>query len=306
MARLTMDEQAAERPASNETCTRLEAGDILYFPANPIPIEPEDRDFLLGQKQAHGSYHKNVSYRPNQDRLRGVDAADEAARWRAHGVMRDYSRRAVDFMARVFPRYARDWKVDFASFRPIEERGRKVSQRSRNDLLHVDNFPSRPSHGDRLLRIFTNINPTRPRVWITSDNFERLVYKYGAEVGLPQPPSPLSALRRQAVRTLAAAGLPVVDRPPYDEFMLRFHHFLKENDSFQRDCPKDRWEFPPDSTWICFTDTVSHACLSGQYMVEQTFIVRRGSLVDPQGAPISILERMAGFALDGTRQARSA
>ena len=45
---------------------------------------------------------------------------------------------------------------------------------SRNDLIHVDNFPSRPSNGDRLLRVFANINPERPRVWVTSDAFEAL------------------------------------------------------------------------------------------------------------------------------------
>jgi hypothetical protein len=98
--------------------------------------------------------------------------------------------------------------------------------------------------------------------------------------------------------------LPVVDRPPYDQFMLRFHHYLKESENFQRECPKDRWEFPPNSTWICFTDTTSHACISGQYALEQTFIVHRGSLIRPEKAPIAILERMAGFPLEG--ESRSA
>ena len=301
MARLTIDAERAKLAASDEVCTRLESGDLLYFPENPAPLDEEDRRFLLGQKQVDASYHKNISYRPSQDRLKGVDAADEAARTRTHAVMRSYSQKAVAFVARFFPHYAKDWKVDFASFRPIEEHGRKVSHRSRNDLIHVDNFPSRPSHGDRLLRIFTNINPDRPRVWVTSDPFERLAWQYGGKAGLPHPPTPLSRLKRGALRALSGVGLPVVDRPPYDQFMLRFHHFLKESGDFQRDCPKDRWEFPPNSSWMCFTDTTSHACLSGQYAMEQTFIVRRGSLTRPDKAPIAILERMAGFPLDYPR-----
>ncbi|MBV8675788.1 MAG: Kdo hydroxylase family protein, partial [Planctomycetaceae bacterium] len=65
--------------------------------------------------------------------------------------------------------------------------------------------------------------------------------------------------------------------------------------------PKDRWEFPPDSTWIVFTDTTSHSCISGQYALEQTFIVRRESLVSPDKAPIAILERMSGFPLGAPR-----
>ncbi|MFO0951398.1 MAG: Kdo hydroxylase family protein [Isosphaeraceae bacterium] len=306
MARISIDLDAARNAAPEDLVTRLESGDIIYFPETPIPFPPDDQAFLLEQKQVDASYHKNVSYRPAQDRLKGVEMRDAETFARTHRVMRDYSRRAVDFMAKFFPKYSRDWKIDFASYRPIEEQGRKVALRSRNDLLHVDSFPSRPSHGDRLLRIFSNINPTRPRVWITSDPFEQLAWQFGGKAGLPHPPNALSKVRSQALRVLSGIGLPVVDRPPYDQFMLRFHHFLKENESFQRDCPKDRWEFPPNSTWICFTDTTSHACLSGQFALEQTFIIRRGSLVAPERAPIAILERMAGFPLTGSGQARSA
>ena len=306
MARLTIDLDGTRGAAPDEVCSKLETGEILYFPNSPIPLPEDDRAFLLEQKQADASYHKNISYRPGQDKLKGIDAKDGAAFGRAHQVMRDHSRRAIAFMATYFPKYARDWKIDFASFRPIEEHGRNVSQRSRNDLIHVDNFPSRPSHGDRLLRIFSNINPTRPRVWVTSDPFERLAWQYGGKAGLPHPPGTLSRLRGHALRTLSSLGLPVVDRPPYDQFMLRFHHFLKENETFQRECRKDRWEFPPDSTWICFTDTTSHACLSGQFALEQTFIVRHDSLIAPDKSPIAILERMAGFPLETSSRARSA
>jgi hypothetical protein len=300
MARMTIDAEAARTAADPEACARLESGDVLFFPSNPIALDEDDRAFLLGQKQANASYHKNISYRPAQDRLKGVAADDEASRERTHRVLRAFSRKAIGFVASFLPKYARDWKIDFASFRPIEERGRKVSLRSRNDLIHVDNFPSRPSHGDRLLRIFTNINPTRPRVWVTSDSFEQLAWQYAAKAGLPHPPTALGRLRSRALRLGSGMGLPVVDRPPYDQFMLRFHHWLKESEAFQEGCPKDVWEFPPNTSWMCFTDTTSHACLSGQYALEQTFIVRLGSLYVPEKAPIAILERMAGFPLEGT------
>jgi hypothetical protein len=42
---------------------------------------------------------------------------------------------------------------------------------------------------------------------------------------------------------------------------------------------------------------VSHAVLSGQYALEQTFIVPRESLALPEKAPIAILERIAGAKL---------
>lgn len=297
MARLTIDGATPGVTASEEQYRRLETGDILYFPATPFELTAEERAFLISQKQVDASYHKNISYRPSEDRLKGVDQKDAAERDRMHRVMRAYSERAIGFMSQFLSRYAKDWKIDFASFRPIEEAGRKVSLRSRNDLIHVDNFPSRPSHGDRLLRIFTNIHPDRSRIWVTSDSFEQLAWQYAGKARLPHPPTRMSQLRSQATRLLSGIGLPVVDRPPYDQFMLRFHHYLKESETFQKECPKDRWEFPPNSTWIVFTDTTSHSCISGQYALEQTFIVRRGSLVFPEKAPIAILERMAGFPL---------
>ncbi len=297
MARNCLEGDQRNATATEEQYRSLETGDILYFPTTPFLLSDDERAFLLAQKQVDASYHKNISYRPGQDRLKGVDRRDEAQWAQMHQIMRAYSERAIAFMTRFLARYARDWKIDFASFRPIEEAGRKVALRSRNDLIHVDSFPSRPSHGDRLLRIFTNIHPDRARIWITSESFEQLAWQYAAKVGLPRRPNTVAKLRGGALRLLSNVGLPVVDRPPYDQFMLRFHHWLKESETFQRDCPKDRWEFPPQSTWIVFTDTTSHSCISGQYALEQTFIVRKGSLAWPEKAPIAILERMIDFPL---------
>jgi hypothetical protein len=304
MARITIDIDRQNRTASEDEYRRLESGDILYFPTTPFPLTADERELLLAQRQS-GSFHKNISYRPVENRLRGVDQQDRAEWQRMHRTMRAYSTRAIAFTASFLARYANDWKIDFASFRPIEEAGRKVALRSRNDLIHIDSFPSRPSHGDRLLRIFTNIHPERARVWVTSEPFEQLAWQYAGKAGLPPRPGRLAGLRSKALRALSLLGMPVVDRPPYDQFMLRFHHYLKESETFQRDCPKARWEFPPDSTWIVFTDTTSHSCISGQYALEQTFIVRRKGLICPERAPIAILERITGFPLDAGR-ARSA
>ncbi len=161
MARITLSAERFGTEASEAEYRGLETGDLLYFPESPPLVSDEDRAFLVTQKQVDAAYHKNVSYRPQEDRLKGVDQDDPAQRARVHAIMRDYSRRAIAFMLTLLNRYAAAWKVDYASFRPIEEEGRQVSLHSRNDLLHFDSFPTRPSHGDRLLRIFTNIHPER-------------------------------------------------------------------------------------------------------------------------------------------------
>ena len=297
MARITLGTERFNSEATLGEYTGLEAGDILYFPDSPPLLPAEDRAFLVTQKQVNASYHKNISYRPLEDRLKGVDQDDSAQRTRVHDIMRGYSQRAIAFMSTFLKRYASAWKIDFASFRPIEESGRQVSLHSRNDLLHFDNFPTRPSHGDRLLRIFTNIHPDRARIWLTADHFESLASQFAERVGLHQKPGAFDQWKGATLRAAATLGLPVVDRPPYDRFMLKIHHAMKEDANFQKTCRKDRWEFPAGSTWIVFTDSASHACLSGQFALEQTFIIRRASLAAPDKAPIAILEKLAGYPL---------
>ena len=99
---------------------------------------------------------------------------------------------------------------------------------------------------------------------------------------------------------LRAVGLPIADRSAYDRFMLGFHDYLKFNRDYQRDCAKYRFEFPPDSTWMVFTDIVPHAVLSGQHALEQTVIVRCESLAARGHAPIAILEALCGWPLAPT------
>ena len=110
-------------------------------------------------------------------------------------------------------------------------------------------------------------------------------------------PKSFAAPRRAALKVARALGLHGATRSPYDRWMLRFHHFLKASQDFQRSTPRSRWEFPPLSTWLAFTDTVSHAVLSGQFALEQTFIVSLRSLVLPEKAPVRVLERQAGCPL---------
>jgi len=45
---------------------------------------------------------------------------------------------------------------------------------------------------------------------------------------------------------------------------------------------------------MVYTDGVPHAVLSGQYALEQTFIVPAQALVSPQAAPVTVLEALTG------------
>lgn len=277
-------------------CSQLEAGNILFFARPPFAIPQNDREFLLGQTQTSSALHKNVAYRPAEDRITGLAKSENVEAARLRLILKNYSQHAAQFLGELLGPYAGKWKLDFASFRPLEERGRTARIHARNDLPHFDSFPTRPTNGDRILRFFTNLNPAQNRVWNTSQTFEAIGPHFAKSIGLPRTRS-TNPLARVVRRLAGALRLPGAHRSPYDNFMHRCHNAMKEDASFRESCPKQRWEFPPGSSWIVFTDCVSHAVLEGQYALEQTFLISRRAMVEPERSPIAILERIAGYSL---------
>lgn len=274
----------------------LENGNILFFRSPPFDFPQSEIDFLLKQKQGGTALRKNIAYKPQLDKITNHDTKDEEAAKLLKEILRNYSKRVTDFLTLLLAPYAKDWKHDYASFRPFQEKGRKLRLRARNDLLHVDAFPTRPLHGSRILRFFTNINPSEDRVWLTSNGFAELAQEFMGKVPVPNSPSYslMGRLGRKMKQWVRRSGIRVPLRSPYDTFMLQMHNFLKENDHFQKNCHKDEWKFPPLSCWAVFTDQVSHAALSGQYALEQTFIIPQKALLCPEKSPVCVMERLSG------------
>ena len=290
--------------SAQDACSRLERGEILFFAATPFELPQHDREFLLAQKQAESRFHKNISYRPKTDEIRGVErnGAHDNAHQQLQDIMRRYSAEVTGFAKRLLAPYAQRIALDFASFRPLEEEGRNLPRKKRNDLLHVDAFPTRPTHGGRILRVFTNINPVESRRWLTGEPFEQIARRFADKAGLPEfaysANSVTGKWRRRSIQAMRAVGLPVPDRSGYDRFMLHFHDWLKENERYQEEeRAKPVQEFPPGCTWLVFTDGVPHAALSGRFALEHTFIVPREALVEAEAAPIAVLEKLSGKPL---------
>jgi hypothetical protein len=292
-------------PASDaearQYCSILESGAVLYFPQTPVPIPAEDLEFLLRQKQTESSQHKNIAYKPSRDLLTGVDektsSAEEVSRM--HQIMRRYSASVAKYLSKFLSPYHQRWQMDYASYRPNEEQGRDLSLRRRNDLLHTDAFPTRPTHGARILRFFHNIHPERTRDWMVTAPFARLIDQFTpAKLPIPHPDSALGRAGKQAAQAIGLGKLlPQLKRTPYDEFMMQLHNTMKEDAAFQERCPKERFNFPPGSSWMVYTETVPHAVLAGQYALEQTFLVDPRAMVTPESSPLAILEKLAGTSL---------
>ncbi|HZY90270.1 MAG TPA: Kdo hydroxylase family protein [Gemmataceae bacterium] len=274
---------------------RLERGGVLLYPAAPFPLPAgDDLTFLLAQELG-GRVHKNIGYDPATGRVSGFArrGGDQAERLRS--IFAAFSAAATAWTARTFPRYAGGWELDRCSYRPQEEATRRLRQTARNDLLHVDAFPNRPSRGHRILRVFANINPRDPRIWVTSDPFAKLLQRYGAAAGLPGG-HPVSWLREMGEGMIGLFRPHRARRSAYDSFMLRFHDFLKKNDEFQERGPKRLWAFPPGSVWVAMTDTCSHSVLRGRYALEHSYFIAPSAQALPRESPPALLEAACAAA----------
>jgi hypothetical protein len=263
----------------------LEAGNVLFFPRLRFAIEP-DEQALFTPAILGGA--KNASYDPATDRLGGTSATGSGADTLRRFVRR-FSEASAALVERLFPSDRGQVRRGRASFRPAEIAGRATSWRKDDTRLHVDSFPATPSGGRRILRVFTNVNPEgRVRSWRIGDDFDAVASRFADRLRVPPP---------GAGYALALLRITKTPRSPYDALMLQLHDRMKEDDEFQRTSPQTAVDFPAGSTWLAFTDQVSHAATAGQYQLEQTFLLPVAAMADEKRSPLRVLERLKGRPL---------
>jgi hypothetical protein len=269
---------------------RLERGEVIYYPTCPFPVpQGNDLQFLLQQRLGSRA-HKNISFDPQRNSASGFRRHSPEQAERLRCLLAAFSQAVTAWTVGALPLYPRAWRLDRVSFRSEEEATRSLRLKARNDLLHVDAFPSRPTHGWRILRVFVNVNPTEPRVWVTSEPFGQLLQRYGERAGLPGKQGPHWI--RQLLRLFRPRQRP---RSEYDEFMLRFHDYLKANEIFQERTMKRFWTFAPGSAWLAMTDTASHAVLRGRFALEHSYFIAPEALALPAESPAALLEKACGL-----------
>jgi 3-deoxy-D-manno-oct-2-ulosonic acid (Kdo) hydroxylase len=263
----------------------LETGRLLYAPQLPFELSANERRFL--SPYCLDAKSKNVSFRPDSGALRGTRCVG-AERDQLLSMLQRYYTRASDLLKAICPEYSGHLTPGFTSFRPAEIAGRSTSWRHDDTRLHVDAFPSRPMQGVRILRVFTNVNPQTPRVWRVGELFEKAAVNFLPEI---QSPKPGMATLLQWLHIVKGR------RTEYDHYMLGIHDAMKADDSYQSQVAQMRISIPPGATWACFTDSVSHAAMSGQFAFEQTFYLPVSAMKNPDRSPLRVLERLVGRKL---------
>lgn len=266
--------------------TTVESGGVLFFPRLAFGLAPEESRFL--SPEWSDGKAKNISLDLATGQVKGTRAS--AADLEGLGILvARFSACARTLIGRLFPSYGQAPVVTRTSLRTVPAQNRESSWRKDDRLLHVDAFPSRPNNGGRILRVFTNVNPHgEPRIWHVGEPFEALAARFLPGIAPPLPGT---------TRMLAALRVTKGRRSPYDHIMLKLHDRMKSDAAYQRGAPQSEFAFPAGSTWVCFSDQVSHAVLRGQYMLEQTLLMPVEAMREPGRAPLRVLERLSGHPL---------
>ena len=273
-------------PAAQAAATdAVESGRVLYMPRLAFELTRDEQRFLSPQWSDGSS--KNIYLRGRERMLRGAKgSAEDLALLQA--MIERFAARCRTLIAALLPDYAPHLTLANTSFRPCEIEGRPSSWRQDDTRLHTDAFPSNPTAGTRVLRVFSNVNPGKPRAWRVGEPFPDMAAKF-----LPRS--------RRAwpgeARLLHALHLTKRLRTGYDHLMLELHDKVKADLGYQREAPQQHIDFPPGSSWIVFSDQVLHAAMSGQHMLEQTLMLPVEKMRRPERSPLKVLERMTGRAL---------
>ena len=270
-----------------EWTAAIENGQVLYFPRLAFELAPEEKPLLRESVLAGGS--RNVSLGADGV-LKHAAGTPEEQKLLA-GMIGRYRKSVLTLVDGLFPHYRGKLRVAPTSFRPKQVETRTQSVHADDRRMHFDAFATRPTYGERILRIFTNLNPNgAPRVWRVGEPFETVAKRYLPKI---PPYSPLKA------KLLNAVGGTKSVRSEYDHLMFYLHNLMKEDEQYQKNGTVATKDFPPNCVWVCYADGAAHGVASGQYMMEQTLHLAPGGELHPESSPLAILTRLVGHPLLG-------
>jgi hypothetical protein len=278
---------AWESQPDESATASLEQGKILFFPQLHFHLSPQEIP-LLSPQLGDGSA-KNISLNIHTEVLRGARGAESEIRL-LKTLLKRYAVHSARLLKSLIPDYARALQTGRTSLRTVEIEGRRAPSYKKDDTrLHVDAFPANPNQGKRILRMFCNIHPAgKPRVWRVGAPFEEVANHF-----LPHIPRQLPG----SGHVLKTLKITKSLRTPYDHIMLNIHDRMKKNQDYQHTVPYTEIAFPAPGAWMVYTDQVSHAALSGQHVLEQTFYLPVSAMQDENRSPLRILEKMTGHKL---------
>lgn len=266
----------------SQTLNALEQGQVIFLPKNGFQLKKHE-EIVLTPKLLQPR-KKNISFDYKKQCISGLHYQFSNTPCRAYTqqMMHRFAEYAKYTITTLFPEYENHLIWGRSSYRPAVVENRYASKLKDDSKLHVDSFVATPVAGLRILRVFSNINPhEQSRVWHIGDSFQNVLNHFEAHL----PP-----YRPHVAKILKHLKITKSLRTPYDHYMLKLHNQMKLDENYQAQVHKHEIHFPSGSSWVVFSDQVSHAALSGQYLLEQTFYLPTHAMQHPQYSPLNQLQ----------------
>ena len=275
---------------------KLEGSNVIFIPGLSVALNESEKILFSQDKNLTDGVQKNITLDPYLKKTSGI-AKHSAYKTAAESLMARYKTETEAWLVRLLGEPGRKYVAQRTTFRPVEIRNRKSINKVGDDkqfrfddtLLHADAFKRRPMVKRRILRVFNNINPFgEPRLWKVGGDFEGYAKRYLGKIRQPYPGE---------FALINLVRLTHWKRSHYDHIMLNLHDLGKLDRDFQENSPQQQFAFPPNSVWLCFTDSVLHAALAGRYALEQTYEITIDDMAHPEKSPQRVLEKMTGQPL---------
>jgi hypothetical protein len=284
--------QGLARPDLRERAARaLEAGGVVHLPRFRFEIAERERPLVdpsrpvrLWWGEPRKSGRPTLMFDQLSTRLRGGTPRG-ASRRDIKAMMDRFADWSRALVAELLPGFADGFEQEFTTFRPC--------LRTTKQRLHMDAATARPTQGRCMLRIFSNVNGAGvPRVWHVGGHFQATAEHFAGQL-------PAKVREKVPGRGWVLYQLGICKGPatPYDHTMRQLRDLLTGDKSYQRQIPRQRLKFPAGSTWLAFTDVALHGAISGQFSLDQTFLMDPSRLRDPDRSSLRILEKLTGRRL---------
>jgi hypothetical protein len=282
------DQVEMAHPGEGDLRPLLERDGVLIVDVPSFELAAGDLDVV--ERHWSDGRSKNSSYNPHTGEVDGVLGGPKSMAG-LRELMARYAVWSTNLIADFFPTYHAVLELGRTSLRRRSVQDEPPLSRRKDDRsLHLDAFTSQPVAGRRILRVFSNIDPSgADREWAIADGgFEDYARRFRGRARRLLPGEAM---------VLEGLSLTKCRRTDYDQIMLGMHDAAKRDSVYQRTAPRRYVAFPPGATWLAFTDQTPHAAVSGQCALEQTFYVPVEALADPASSPLRILERLWGASL---------
>ena len=268
---------------------RLEMGAPILLPAHfSHPRIPADLRAVVEKWPVHGWGRKHPSWSILTKQVHPNPLRPYTGQSDFIDILQAFQQAAEDAILRMVPAWRGALTPDRVSWRPLELSTRRVRWNARDDLFHIDHFPTRPTGGRRIVRFFFNACDGEDIVWSSTSPLKKLI-EDGKAFGQPQVFQDMAGLRRQAVRNQPWWSGFQRQTGLHDAVVKLVHDHLKRDETFQEETVRKLRCFTPGSAWFALTDSCCHALLRGRWLVDITWFLEPDACQFPDLLPTNLL-----------------